>query len=79
MGTHDALCLDRRVVGLGASDCICVAQVEILNRIQKKEPCIYIERSSQTRSLVRRAKEKERKEKQKKKKQDTIFQALTLI
>lgn len=30
MGTHDALRLDRRVVGLGASDRFCVAQVEIL-------------------------------------------------
>lgn len=30
MGPHDALCLDRGVVGLGLGDCFCFAEAEIL-------------------------------------------------
>lgn len=36
MGTHDALRLDRRAVGFGSGDCICVAKIEILNCIENR-------------------------------------------
>lgn len=40
MGTYDALRLDWRFVGLGASDCICVTQIEILNYVKNR--IVYI-------------------------------------